>query len=153
MINISPVLRTDRNLPTLQQHGTVESIGDGIALVIGLTNIQAGEMVKFVTIPRRLGDKGWNLLTIRQQFVNQITNGANFAVIFARGMAINLNTRNVSIIVFENDRLIQAGDLVLRTGSVVSLNTGKITLGRVLDPLGIPIDGKGPLVKQEPTTL
>jgi F-type H+-transporting ATPase subunit alpha len=62
-----------------------------------------------------------------------------------RGMALNLETDNVGIVVLGNDREIQEGDVVKRTGSIVDVPIGKELLGRVLDSLGNPIDGKGPI--------
>jgi F-type H+/Na+-transporting ATPase subunit alpha len=93
--------------------GQVLSVGDGIARVYGLDNVQAGEMVEF--------------------------NGG------IKGMALNLETDNVGIVVFGNDRDIKEGDTVKRTGAIVEIPVGKELLGRVIDPLGNPIDGKGPI--------
>ena len=93
--------------------GQVLSVGDGIARVYGLDNIQAGEMVEF---PGGI-----------------------------KGMALNLETDNVGIVIFGTDRNIKEGDTVKRTGAIVEAPVGKGLLGRVLDGLGNPIDGKGPL--------
>jgi F-type H+/Na+-transporting ATPase subunit alpha len=93
--------------------GQVLSVGDGIARVFGLDNVQAGEMVEF-------------------------ENGV-------RGMALNLETDNVGIVIFGNDREIKEGQTVKRTGSIVDVPVGKGLLGRVVDALGNPIDGKGPI--------
>jgi F-type H+-transporting ATPase subunit alpha len=93
--------------------GQVLSVGDGIARVYGLDNVQAGEMVEF-------------------------ENGV-------RGMALNLETDNVGIVIFGNDREIMEGQTVKRTGSIVDVPVGKGLLGRVVDALGNPIDGKGPI--------
>jgi F-type H+-transporting ATPase subunit alpha len=93
--------------------GQVLSIGDGVARVYGLDNVQAGEMVEF---PGGL-----------------------------KGMALNLEADNVGVVVFGNDRGIKEGDIVRRTGNIVEVPTGKGLLGRVVDGLGNPIDGKGPL--------
>jgi F-type H+-transporting ATPase subunit alpha len=93
--------------------GQVLSVGDGIARVYGLDQVQAGEMVEF---PGGI-----------------------------RGMALNLETDNVGIVIFGNDREIKEGDVVKRTGSIVEVPTGKGLLGRVVDGLGKPIDGKGEL--------
>ena len=57
-------------------------------------------------------------------------------------MALNLEADNVGIVVFGNDRLIKEGDIVKRTGNIVSVPTGEGLLGRVVDALGNPIDGK-----------
>lgn len=93
--------------------GQVLSVGDGIARVHGLDNVQAGEMVEF---PGGL-----------------------------KGMALNLETDNVGIVIFGDDRGIKEGDTVKRTGAIVEVPVGKGLLGRVVDGLGNPIDGKGPL--------
>ena len=97
--------------------GQVLSVGDGIARVYGLDNVQAGEMVEF-------------------------ENGV-------RGMALNLETDNVGIVIFGNDREIKEGQTVKRTGSIVDVPVGKGLLGRVVDALGNPIDGKGPVKNDE----
>ncbi|HEX2654463.1 MAG TPA: F0F1 ATP synthase subunit alpha [Xanthobacteraceae bacterium] len=97
--------------------GQVLSVGDGIARVYGLDNVQAGEMVEF-------------------------ENGV-------RGMALNLETDNVGIVIFGNDREIREGQTVKRTRAIVDVPVGKALLGRVVDPLGNPIDGKGPIAAKE----
>ncbi|KAJ2842425.1 Alpha subunit of the F1 sector of mitochondrial F1F0 ATP synthase, partial [Coemansia brasiliensis] len=101
------------NKVDLQETGRVLSVGDGIARVYGLKNVQAEEMVEF-------------------------SSGV-------QGMALNLEADNVGIVVFGNDRLIKEGDTVKRTGSIVDVPVGEALLGRVVDPLGNPIDGKGPI--------
>jgi F-type H+-transporting ATPase subunit alpha len=93
--------------------GQVLSVGDGIARVYGLDNVQAGEMVEF---PGGI-----------------------------RGMALNLETDNVGVVIFGNDRDIKEGDTVKRTGAIVDVPVGPGLLGRVVDALGNPIDGKGPI--------
>jgi F-type H+-transporting ATPase subunit alpha len=93
--------------------GEVLSIGDGVARVYGLDNVQAGEMVEF---PSGI-----------------------------KGMALNLEADNVGVVIFGSDREIKEGDIVRRTGTIVEVPVGKELLGRVVDPLGNPIDGKGPL--------
>jgi len=98
--------------------GQVLSVGDGIARVYGLDNVQAGEMVEFPSAG-------------------------------LRGMALNLEVDNVGIVIFGDDRAIREGDLVKRTGAIVDVPVGKGLLGRVVDPLGNPIDGKGPIVGAE----
>ena len=90
--------------------GKVLSVGDGIARVYGLDNVQAGEMVEF--------DDG------------------------SKGMALNLENDNVGVVIFGDDRKIKEGDTVKRTGSIVDVPVGKELLGRVVDGLGNPIDGK-----------
>jgi len=97
--------------------GQVLSVGDGIARVYGLDNVQAGEMVEF-------------------------ENGV-------RGMALNLETDNVGIVIFGNDREIKEGQTVKRTRAIVDVPVGKALLGRVVDALGNPIDGKGPIQASE----
>lgn len=97
----------------LDETGRVLSIGDGIARVYGLNNIQADEMVEF-------------------------SSGL-------KGMALNLEPDNVGVVVFGNDKLIKEGDIVKRTGAIVDVPVGDAILGRVVDALGNPIDGKGPL--------
>lgn len=97
--------------------GQVLSVGDGIARVYGLDNVQAGEMVEF---PGGI-----------------------------QGMALNLETDNVGVVIFGNDRDIKEGDTVKRTGAIVEVPVGKGLLGRVVDPLGNPIDGKGPIESTE----
>jgi len=101
----------------LEETGRVLSIGDGIARVYGLKNIQAEEMVEF-------------------------SSGL-------KGMALNLEPDNVGVVVFGNDKLIKEGDVVKRTGAIVDVPVGMEVLGRVVDALGNPIDGKGPLGTQE----
>ena len=97
--------------------GQVLSVGDGIARVYGLDNVQAGEMVEF---PGGI-----------------------------RGMALNLETDNVGVVIFGSDRDIKEGDTVKRTGAIVEVPVGKELLGRVVDALGNPIDGKGPIKSKE----
>ncbi|MEY3751566.1 MAG: hypothetical protein RLZZ492_262 [Pseudomonadota bacterium] len=95
--------------------GQVLTVGDGIARVYGLDNVQAGEMVQF--------SEG------------------------TKGMALNLETENVGVVIFGDDSKIKEGDIVKRTGTIVDVAVGKSLLGRVVDGLGNPIDGKGPLDK------
>jgi len=93
--------------------GRVLSVGDGIARVYGLDNVQAGEMVEF---PGGI-----------------------------RGMALNLEADNVGVVIFGSDRDIKEGDVVKRTKSIVDVPVGDELLGRVVDGLGNPLDGKGPI--------
>lgn len=93
--------------------GRVVSVGDGIARVYGLNEIQAGEMVEFAS--------------------------------GVKGIALNPENENVGIVVSGNDVAIKEGDLVKRTGSIVDVPVGKALPGRVVDALGVPIDGKGAL--------
>ncbi|AZO65609.1 MAG: F0F1 ATP synthase subunit alpha [Mesorhizobium sp.] len=97
--------------------GQVLSVGDGIARVYGLDNVQAGEMVEF---PGGI-----------------------------RGMALNLEADNVGVVIFGADRDIKEGDIVKRTGAIVDTPVGMGLLGRVVDALGNPIDGKGPIKATE----
>ncbi len=97
--------------------GQVLSVGDGIARIYGLDNVQAGEMVEFA-------------------------NGV-------KGMALNLESDNVGVVIFGEDREIKEGDTVKRTKAIVDVPVGKGLLGRVVDPLGNPIDGKGPIEAAE----
>ncbi len=93
--------------------GQVLSVGDGIARVYGLDQVQAGEMVEF---PGGI-----------------------------KGMTLNLEVDNVGIVIFGDDRDIKEGDIVKRTGTIVDVPVGKALLGRVVDALGEPIDGVGPI--------
>ena len=93
--------------------GQVLSIGDGVARVYGLDNVQAGEMVEFAS--------------------------------GVKGMALNLEADNVGVVLFGSDSEIKEGDIVRRTGQIVEVPIGPELLGRVVDPLGNPIDGKGPI--------
>ena len=97
----------------ISEVGKVLSVGDGIARIFGLDNVQAGEMVEF--------EDG------------------------SKGMALNLESDNVGVVIFGDDRKIKEGGTVKRTGSIVDAPVGKELLGRVLDGLGNPIDGKGNL--------
>jgi F-type H+-transporting ATPase subunit alpha len=97
--------------------GQVISVGDGVARIYGLDNVQAGELVKF---PGGIS-----------------------------GMALNLETDNVGVVIFGSDRDIKEGDTVKRTGAIVDVPVGKGLLGRVVDALGNPIDGKGPIQSDE----
>ncbi|MCW5696363.1 MAG: F0F1 ATP synthase subunit alpha [Bauldia sp.] len=102
---------------TVSEVGQVLSVGDGIARIYGLDNVQAGEMVEF---PGGI-----------------------------RGMALNLETDNVGVVLFGDDRDIKEGDTVKRTEAIVEVPVGKALLGRVVDALGNPIDGKGEIKATE----
>src|ERR1700743_1765476 len=93
--------------------GQVLSVGDGIARIYGLDNVQAGEMVEFKS--------------------------------GVKGMALNLESDNVGVVIFGSDREIEEGQTVKRTRAIVEVPVGKGLLGRVVDALGDPIDGKGPI--------
>ena len=112
---ISAILKREiQNFGTeaeVSEVGQVLSVGDGIARVYGLDNVQAGEMVEF---PGGI-----------------------------RGMALNLETDNVGVVIFGSDATIREGDTVKRTRAIVDVPVGRGVLGRVLDPLGVPLDGKG----------
>jgi F-type H+/Na+-transporting ATPase subunit alpha len=101
----------------ISEVGSVLSVGDGIARIHGLDNVQAGEMVEF-------------------------SNGI-------QGMALNLEADNVGVVIFGSDAQIKEGDVVKRTGTIVDVPVGKGLLGRVVDGLGNPIDGKGPIVTDQ----
>jgi len=100
----------------ISEVGQVLSVGDGIARVYGLDNVQAGEMVEF-------------------------SDGS-------KGMALNLESDNVGVVIFGDDKSIKEGDVVKRTKAIVDTPVGKNLLGRVVDGLGNPIDGKGDLDKK-----
>ncbi len=97
--------------------GSVLSVGDGIARIHGLDNVQAGEMVEF--------EDG------------------------TKGMALNLEADNVGVVIFGSDSAIKEGTTAKRTGTIVDVPVGKGLLGRVVDALGNPIDGKGPIVAEK----
>ncbi len=101
------------NEAQVSEVGTVLAVGDGIARIHGLDQVQAGEMVEF--------SKG------------------------IQGMALNLEADNVGVVIFGSDAEIKEGDVVKRTGTIVDVPIGKELLGRVVDGLGNPIDGKGPI--------
>ncbi|PPR38146.1 MAG: ATP synthase subunit alpha [Alphaproteobacteria bacterium MarineAlpha6_Bin4] len=101
--------------------GQVLSVGDGIARVHGLENVQAGEMIEF---PGGI-----------------------------KGMALNLEQDNVGAVIFGDDRNIKEGDVVKRTKKILEVPIGKALLGRVVDGLGNPIDGKGNIKSKEKSRL
>src|SRR5688500_3159059 len=105
------------NEAQVSETGQVLSVGDGIARIHGLDNVQAGEMVEF-------------------------ENGV-------KGMALNLEADNVGVVIFGSDSDISEGSGVKRTGTIVDVPIGKALLGRVVDALGNPIDGKGPIETAE----
>lgn len=93
-----------------EEVGKVLAIGDGIARVYGLDNVQSGELVEFSC--------------------------------GLRGLTLNLEEDNVGVVVFGNDSEIREGDTVKRTNKILQVPVGKALLGRVVDALGNPIDGK-----------
>ncbi|KAL2798090.1 P-loop containing nucleoside triphosphate hydrolase protein [Aspergillus insuetus] len=97
----------------LAETGRVLSVGDGIARVHGMTNVQAEELVEFAS--------------------------------GVKGMCMNLEAGQVGVVLFGSDRLVKEGEVVKRTGEIVDVPVGPELLGRVVDALGNPIDGKGPL--------
>ncbi|CAL9735793.1 ATP synthase subunit alpha, mitochondrial [Monosporozyma servazzii] len=105
------------NKSALDETGKVLAVGDGIARVYGLNNIQAEELVEFAS--------------------------------GVKGMALNLEAGQVGIVLFGSDRLVKEGELVKRTGKIVDVPVGPAMLGRVVDALGNPIDGKGPIATTE----
>ena len=105
------------NKASKSEIGTVLEVGDGIARVFGLDNVQAGELV---------------------EFPGNIT-----------GMALNLEEDNVGVVIFGSDKSIKEGDEVRRTERIAEIPVGESLLGRVVDPLGVPFDGNGPIASQE----
>ncbi|CAI7590753.1 unnamed protein product [Penicillium bialowiezense] len=101
----------------LAETGRVLSVGDGIARVHGMTNVQAEELVEFAS--------------------------------GVKGMCMNLEAGQVGVVLFGSDRLVREGETVKRTGEIVDVPVGPELLGRVVDGLGNPIDGKGPLNTKE----
>ncbi|KAG9796353.1 ATP synthase subunit alpha, partial [Aureobasidium melanogenum] len=101
----------------LAETGRVLSVGDGIARVHGMTNVQAEELVEFAS--------------------------------GVKGMCMNLEAGQVGVVLFGSDRLVKEGETVKRTGQIVDVPVGEAMLGRVVDALGNPIDGKGPIKTTE----
>ncbi|KAJ5026596.1 hypothetical protein PSV09DRAFT_2258143 [Bipolaris maydis] len=102
---------------SLSETGRVLSVGDGIARVHGMNNVQAEELVEFAS--------------------------------GVKGMCMNLEAGQVGVVLFGSDRLVKEGETVKRTGQIVDVPVGEALLGRVVDALGNPIDGKGPLKTSE----
>ncbi|EUC37437.1 hypothetical protein COCCADRAFT_85549 [Bipolaris zeicola 26-R-13] len=102
---------------SLSETGRVLSVGDGIARVHGMNNVQAEELVEFAS--------------------------------GVKGMCMNLEAGQVGVVLFGSDRLVKEGETVKRTGQIVDVPVGEALLGRVVDALGNPIDGKGPLKTTE----
>ncbi|KAL9003750.1 MAG: hypothetical protein Q9188_003390 [Gyalolechia gomerana] len=101
----------------LAETGRVLSVGDGIARVHGMNNVQAEELVEFAS--------------------------------GVKGMCMNLEAGQVGVVLFGSDRLVKEGETVKRTGQIVEVPVGEAMLGRVVDALGNPIDGKGPIKTSE----
>ena len=97
----------------LQEVGTVLQVGDGIARVYGLTNVQSGELIEF--------ESG------------------------LQGIVLNLEEDNIGAVLLGPSKGIKEGDVVKRTNRIASINVGEGMLGRVVNTLGNPIDGKGPI--------
>lgn len=110
-------------MPDISEIGHVLSVGDGVARVHGLENVQMSELVEFI--------------------------GTDGAAAGLFGMALNLETDSVGIVIFGDDSQVREGDRVRRTGHIVDVPAGKGLLGRVVDALGNPIDGKGPIQATE----
>ncbi|MEL6804219.1 MAG: F0F1 ATP synthase subunit alpha, partial [Bacteroidota bacterium] len=114
---VSAILREQlsnfKSSTELEQVGTVLQVGDGIARIYGLTNVQAGELIEFET--------------------------------GLKGMVLNLEEDNVGAVLFGESEGIKEGDTVKRSGEIASIRVGEGLVGRVINPLGEPIDGKGPL--------
>jgi F-type H+-transporting ATPase subunit alpha len=107
------------------QVGRISSIGDGIATIYGLDGVKAGELIEFV--------------------------GRSGAVV--KGMALNLEKDSVGSVLFGSDSELAEGDLARRTKNIISVPVGLFLTGRVVDPLGQPIDGKGSLVATKPELI
>merc|ERR1711988_639018 len=101
----------------LAETGRVLSVGDGIARVHGMNNVQAEELVEFAS--------------------------------GVKGMCMNLEAGQVGVVLFGSDRQVKEGETVKRTGEIVDVPVGEALLGRVVDALGNPIDGKGPIKTTE----
>ena len=114
---VSSILREQlagvKTAAELEEVGTVLQVGDGIARIYGLSNVQSGELIEF--------DNG------------------------VRGIALNLEEDNVGAVLLEPARGIKEGASVKRTGTIASIKAGEGLLGRVINTLGEPIDGKGPI--------
>lgn len=121
----SLVLRFRKRKFDYQQVGRIDSIGDGIARVYGLDGVKAGELIEFV------GKSG----------------------VVVKGMALNLEKDYVGSVLFGNDSDLAEGDLARRTKSIISVPVGLFLRGRVVDPLGQPLDGKGALVGTKPELI
>jgi F-type H+-transporting ATPase subunit alpha len=121
----SLVLRFRKRKFDYLQVGRIDSIGDGIARVYGLDGVQAGELIEFV------GKSG----------------------VIVKGMALNLEKDYVGSVLFGNDSDLAEGDLARRTKSIISVPVGLFLRGRVVDPLGQPLDGKGALVGTKPELI
>jgi F-type H+-transporting ATPase subunit alpha len=98
--------------------GTVLQVGDGIARIYGLANVQAGELVEFPA--------------------SKVT-----------GMVLNLEEDNVGVVLFGNAQSVKEGDEARRTERIASIQVSEGMLGRVIDPLGEPLDGKGPITGEK----
>ncbi len=114
---ISGILRQQlagfKNETELQEVGSVLQVGDGIARIYGLSNVQSGELIEF-------------------------ENGL-------RAIVLNLEEDNVGAVLLGSSAGIREGSVAKRTGKIASINVGEGMLGRVVDTLGLPIDGKGPI--------
>lgn len=115
---VSAILRQElagfKTEAELEEVGTVLQVGDGIARIYGLTNAQAGELVKFEKV---------GIL----------------------GLVMNLEEDNVGVMLLGGSTGIKEGDVVKRTKRIGSIEVGEGMLGRVINPMGLPIDGKGPI--------
>ena len=113
---VSAILRQQlagfKSVAELEEVGTVLEVGDGIARIYGLNNVQSGELIEF-------------------------ENGL-------KGIVLNLEEDNVGAVLLGSSSEIKEGDTVKRTGKIASIKVGEGLLGRVVDSLGNPIDGKGP---------
>ena len=154
--------------------GTVLSVGDGIARIHGLDNVQAGEMIEFeggiqgMALNLEADNVGAVIFGTEAQ-VSEVGSVLSVGDGIARihgldnvqagemvefeggiqGMALNLEADNVGAVIFGSDSTIKEGSTVKRTGTIVDVPVGKGLLGRVVDALGNPIDGKGPIVSDQ----
>jgi F-type H+-transporting ATPase subunit alpha len=114
---VSSILREQlagvKTAAQLEEVGTVLQVGDGIARIYGLSNVQSGELIEF--------DNG------------------------IRGIVLNLEEDNVGAVLLEPSKDLKEGSSVKRTGKIASIKAGEGLLGRVINTLGEPIDGKGPI--------
>jgi len=108
-------------IPTKEEVGRVVSVGDGVVQIEGLPNVVFSEMVQISKWP---GEKNTPVLP---------------------ALVLNLEEYAVGAVILGDDTLVHEGDLVRRTGKVLSIPVGEALLGRVVSPLGVPLDGKGSL--------
>ena len=118
-IEFSEILKreiADIGLSDVQEIGEVIVVGDGVARVYGIENVQAGEMVEFAS--------------------------------GVKGLALNLENDAVGVVIMGDDSLVKQGDRVIRTKEILQVPVGKALLGRVVDGMANPIDGRGAIVTE-----